>query len=85
MQKWFGSRGNAVWNGVNDSTDVPGAALPAGAAKEQLHSTFDAALAAADAHGARSVCLPAFGCGVMAWNAGRAAQIAVRAICAYEP
>lgn len=85
MQKWFGPRGTAVWNGVNDSPDVPGAALPAGAAKEQLHSTFDAALAAADAHGARSVCLPAFGCGVMAWNAGRAAQVAVRAIRAYQP
>jgi len=84
MQKWFGTRGNAVWNGVNDSPDVPGAALPAGAAKEQLHSTFDAVLAAADAHGARSVCMPAFGCGVMAWNDGRAAQIAVRAICAYQ-
>ena len=42
----------------NDSPDVPRPALPAGAANEQLHSTFDAALAAADAHGARSVCLP---------------------------
>jgi len=58
MQKWFGPRGNAVSNGVSDSPDVPRPALPAGAANEQLHSTFDAALAAADAHGARSVCLP---------------------------
>tara|TARA_B110001452_G_scaffold146705_1_gene121968 strand:- start:224 stop:952 length:729 start_codon:yes stop_codon:yes gene_type:complete len=84
QQRWFGSRGTDVWNGVDDSPDVPSRAQPGGAAKEQLRSTFAAVLAAAEAHGARSVCMPAFGCGVMAWNAGRAAQVAVRTIRAHE-
>ena len=36
QQRWFGPNGTNVWNGVDDSPDVPARAPPPGEAGDQL-------------------------------------------------
>ena len=55
------------------------------AAGDQLVATAAAILREAEAHGARSLALPAIGCGVMGWTPSRASQLVLRAIGAHEP
>ena len=85
QQRWFGPNGTNVWNGVDDSPDVPARAPPPGEAGDQLVATAAAILREAEAHGARSLALPAIGCGVMGWTPSRASQLVLRAIGAHEP
>ena len=51
-------------------------------ADARLLDTFEAALQAVDAAGARSLGMPAIGCGVLGWQPARAAEVALQAFAA---
>lgn len=83
LQQWWGRR---QWSGANHSS---GSAVhleeapPHGEAAEQLAQTYAAVLEAAEAHGVRSVGIPAIGCGVLGFAPDLAASIAFGAVAAH--
>ena len=87
LRQWWGQRqwsGSGAARGGQPDVYLE-EAEPAGAAREQLQATVAAVLQAADEVGARSLGLPAIGCGVLGWRADRAAGVALRAIAAARP
>ena len=77
LQQWWGRR---QWSGNNNARAVHlEEAKPAGEASELLSQTYGAILTAACESSARSVALPAIGCGVLGFPAGRAAKVALNA------
>jgi O-acetyl-ADP-ribose deacetylase (regulator of RNase III) len=82
LQHWWGRR---RWSGGDASRAVHLAeARPAGEADALLARTYAAILHAADAHGTRSVALPAIGCGVLGFQQRRAARLALGAFAAHR-
>ncbi len=85
LQRWWGRR---QWSGTNINTGEGAVHLeeapPHGEADDLLARTYASVFAAAEAEGARSLGLPAFGCGVLGFKPERAADIFLRAFAEYR-
>ena len=83
LQRWWGRR---QWSGSQGAravylTEAP----PPGEADDLLAATYSSILSVANAHGVRSVGLPAIGCGVLGFHPERAAKLALQALAACLP
>jgi O-acetyl-ADP-ribose deacetylase (regulator of RNase III) len=82
LQTWWGRR---QWSGGQSAPAVHlQEAPPAGQANELLTSTYASILTSACTIAARSVAMPAVGCGVLGFAAGRSAKVALGALAAHS-